>query len=93
MIVVTELEIGYSARSTDDYERTRARLVELLVPVLTDPRAEPREGTWVGRRGEHDGASVGSFSSEGSQGRLPWWWSTTAAGAAVSVAQRAHGKP
>lgn len=37
--LVTELELGFSARSLDDHERTR-RLLDQLVPVVMPARAE-----------------------------------------------------
>lgn len=40
--VVTELEVGYSARSVQDFERTRHDVLDLLVPVATPLRAEER---------------------------------------------------
>jgi predicted nucleic acid-binding protein len=40
--VVTELEVGFSARSTEDYTTTRHTLLDHLIPVLVSPRAEQR---------------------------------------------------
>ena len=40
--VVTELEVGYSARSMDDYRTTRRDLLDHLLPVLIPARAEQR---------------------------------------------------
>jgi predicted nucleic acid-binding protein len=40
--LVTELEVGFSARSSKDYTTTRRSLMDLLVPVLISPRAEQR---------------------------------------------------
>lgn len=40
--IVTELEMGYSARSVADYEETRRALVDQLLPVPLPYRAEPR---------------------------------------------------
>ncbi len=40
--IVTELEVGFSARSVDDYRTIRRTLVDHLIPVLLPPRAEQR---------------------------------------------------
>ena len=40
--IVTELEVGYSARSTRDYRTTRHSIVDWLIPVYFPPRAEAR---------------------------------------------------
>jgi len=40
--LVTELEVGYSARSDQDYAATRRDLLELLIPVTMPVRAEER---------------------------------------------------
>jgi len=40
--IVTELEIGYSARSTAHYRATRRAIVDRLIPVTMPPRAEGR---------------------------------------------------
>jgi predicted nucleic acid-binding protein len=40
--LVTELEVGYSARSTQDYGATRQYLLDLLIPVPVPVRAEER---------------------------------------------------
>lgn len=40
--LVTELEVGYSARSTKDFERTRENVVGPLIPVGMPYRAEDR---------------------------------------------------
>jgi predicted nucleic acid-binding protein len=40
--IVTELEVGFSARSAKDYATTRRTLVDFLVPILVSPRAEQR---------------------------------------------------
>lgn len=40
--LVTELEVGYSARSTKDFERTRENVIRPLIPVGMPYRAEDR---------------------------------------------------
>lgn len=40
--IVTELEIGYSARSTTHYRATRRSIVDRLIPIAMPPRAEGR---------------------------------------------------
>jgi predicted nucleic acid-binding protein len=40
--LVTELEVGYSARSDQDYAATRQDLLDLLIPVTMPIRAEER---------------------------------------------------
>lgn len=40
--IATELEVGYSARSTADYQRSRETLLDRLVPVALPYRAEAR---------------------------------------------------
>lgn len=40
--VLTELEIGYSARSSADYRSQRSDVLDHLLPVLLPPRAEQR---------------------------------------------------
>ncbi len=40
--LVTELEVGYSARSDQDYAATRRDLLDLLIPVTMPVRAEER---------------------------------------------------
>jgi predicted nucleic acid-binding protein len=59
--IVTELEVGFSARSTSDYETTRRTLLDYLVPVLVSPRAEQRarevQAALV-RRGQHRAVSI-----------------------------------
>lgn len=40
--LVTELEVGYSARSTSDYRATREDLIDHLIPVGMPVRAEQR---------------------------------------------------
>jgi predicted nucleic acid-binding protein len=59
--IVTELEIGYSARSVDDYLTTRRTLVDYLVPILIAPRAERRARevqAELVRRGQHRATSI-----------------------------------
>jgi len=40
--IATELEVGYSARSTADYRRSRETLLDRLLPVALPYRAEAR---------------------------------------------------
>jgi predicted nucleic acid-binding protein len=40
--IVTELEVGYSARSTDHYRTTRRSVVNHLIPIAIPLRAEAR---------------------------------------------------
>jgi predicted nucleic acid-binding protein len=59
--IVTELEVGFSARSTADYETTRRTLLDYLVPVLVSPRAEQRAREVqeaLVRRGQHRAVSI-----------------------------------
>lgn len=59
--LVTELEVGYSARSADDYRTTREALVDHLVPVPVPLRAEQRARELQAelvRRGQHRALSV-----------------------------------
>jgi len=59
--IVTELEVGFSARSIDDYLTTRRTLVDYLVPILIAPRAEQRARevqAELVRRGQHRAASI-----------------------------------
>jgi predicted nucleic acid-binding protein len=59
--LVTELEVGFSARSTQDYESTRANLLDLLIPVAMPVRAEERARELqreLVARGQHRGVSV-----------------------------------
>jgi predicted nucleic acid-binding protein len=59
--IVTELEIGFSARSVDDYLTTRRTLVDHLVPILIAPRAERRARevqAELVRRGQHRAVSI-----------------------------------
>lgn len=59
--LVTELEVGYSARSGSDYDATRQNLLDLLIPVAMPLRAEERarelQRDLVLRR-QHRGVSV-----------------------------------
>jgi predicted nucleic acid-binding protein len=59
--IVTELEVGFSARSTNDYETTRGTMLDFLIPVLVSPRAEQRarevQAALV-RRGQHRAVSI-----------------------------------
>ena len=59
--LVTELEVGYSARSEADYDATRQELLDLLIPVAMPMRAEERSRELqrdLVRRGQHRGVSV-----------------------------------
>jgi predicted nucleic acid-binding protein len=59
--LVTELEVGYSARSTQDYAATRQDLLDLLIPVTMPVRAEERARELqrdLVARGRHRGVSV-----------------------------------
>jgi predicted nucleic acid-binding protein len=59
--IVTELEIGYSARSTADYRATRASIVDRLIPVAMPPRAEGRAREVQAQlvdRGQHRSAGL-----------------------------------
>ncbi len=59
--ILTELEIGFSARSTADYELFRAETVDLLLSVALPLRAESRarevQATLV-ERGQHRAVGV-----------------------------------
>ena len=59
--IVTELEVGFSARSTSDYHATREVLVDRLLPVAMPVRAEARarevQAALVAR-GHHRSAGV-----------------------------------
>jgi predicted nucleic acid-binding protein len=59
--IVTELEVGFSARSTKDYMTTRRTLLDYLVPILVAPRAEQRarevQAALV-RRSQHRAVSI-----------------------------------
>jgi len=59
--LVTELEVGFSARSTRDYESTRHNLLDYLIPVAMPLRAEDRARELqreLVARGQHRGVSV-----------------------------------
>ena len=59
--LVTELEVGYSARSGADYDATRQELLDLLIPVAMPARAEERARELqrdLVARGQHRGVSV-----------------------------------
>ena len=59
--LVTELEVGYSARSEADYDATRQNLLDLLIPVAMPIRAEERARELqrdLVLRGQHRGVSV-----------------------------------
>jgi predicted nucleic acid-binding protein len=59
--IVTELEVGFSARSINDYRTTRDDLLDHLLPVLIPARAEPRAREVQARlveRGEQRSAGV-----------------------------------
>lgn len=59
--IVTELEVGYSARSTGHYRDTRRFILDRLLPVHIPPRAEYRarevQATLV-ERGQHRAVSI-----------------------------------
>jgi len=59
--IVTELEMGYSARSASDYWETRQKLIEHLLPVTTPYQAEARAREvqrMLVERGQHRSAGV-----------------------------------
>jgi predicted nucleic acid-binding protein len=59
--LVTELEVGFSARSTRDYDSTRQNLLDFLIPVAMPVRAEDRARELqrdLVARGHHRGVSV-----------------------------------
>lgn len=59
--VATELEVGFSARSTDDYLTTRAAVLDHLLPVSVTPRAEQRAREIqreLVERGQHRAVSI-----------------------------------
>ena len=59
--LVTELEVGYSARSSQDYDATRQALLDLLIPVTMPLRAEERARELqrdLVARGQHRGVGV-----------------------------------
>jgi predicted nucleic acid-binding protein len=59
--ICTELEMGFSARSADDYQETREKLVNRLVPVAIPLQAENRarevQAALIAR-GQHRAVSV-----------------------------------
>jgi predicted nucleic acid-binding protein len=59
--LVTELEVGYSARSGQDFAATRQDLLDLLIPVTMPIRAEERARELqrdLVTRGQHRAVSV-----------------------------------
>jgi predicted nucleic acid-binding protein len=59
--LVTELEVGFSARSTRDYTSTRDDILDHLLPVATPVRAEQRARelqAQLVRRGQHRGVCI-----------------------------------
>lgn len=59
--IVTELEVGYSARSVTDYQTTRRDLLDHLLPVALPARAEGRARQVQAElvdRGHHRSAGV-----------------------------------
>jgi predicted nucleic acid-binding protein len=59
--LVTELEVGYAVRSSQDYDATRQELLDLLIPVTMPLRAEERARELqrdLVARGQHRGVSV-----------------------------------
>ncbi len=59
--LVTELEVGFSARSASDYRTTREDLIDHLIPVPMPLRAEQRARELQAelvRRGQHRAVSV-----------------------------------
>ena len=59
--IVTELEVGYSARSVKDYQTARWSIIELLLPVQIPARAEDRSRevqSALIRRGRHRSVGV-----------------------------------
>lgn len=59
--IMTELEVGFSARSVDAYRTTRETIMDQLVAILLPPRAESRARDVQARlveRGQHRGVSV-----------------------------------
>jgi predicted nucleic acid-binding protein len=59
--LVTELEVGYAARSDQDYAATRQDLLDLLIPVTMPIRAEERARELqrdLVTRGQHRAVSV-----------------------------------
>lgn len=61
MALITELGVGFSARSTQDYESMRENLLDHLIPVAMPLRAEDRARELqreLVARGQHRGVSV-----------------------------------
>jgi predicted nucleic acid-binding protein len=59
--IVTELEVGLSARSAGDYKAIRQTMLDYLVPVFVTPRAEQRARevqVELIRRGQHRAVSI-----------------------------------
>jgi predicted nucleic acid-binding protein len=59
--IVTELEVGFSARSASDYKTMRRTMLDYLVPVFVTPRAEQRARevqSELIRRGRHRVVSI-----------------------------------
>jgi hypothetical protein len=59
--IVTELEVGFSARSASDYRTMRRTMLDYLVPVFVTPRAEQRARevqVELIRRGRHRAVSI-----------------------------------
>ncbi len=59
--LVTELEVGYSARSAPDYDAIRDDVLDHLIPVPMPVRAEQRARDLqleLVRRGQHRGVSI-----------------------------------
>lgn len=59
--IVTELELGYSARSAGDYDATRETVASRLIPITLSLRAEDRARAVqqeLVRRGHHRSAGV-----------------------------------
>lgn len=59
--IVTELEVGFSARSAADYRTTRADLLDHLLPITISARAEQRARdvqAQLVERGQHRSAGV-----------------------------------
>jgi predicted nucleic acid-binding protein len=59
--IVTELEVGFSARSGSDYDVMRRTMLDHLIPVFVTPRAEQRARevqVELIRRGQHRAVSI-----------------------------------
>jgi predicted nucleic acid-binding protein len=59
--IVTELEVGFSARSASGYETMRQTMLDYLIPVFLTPRAEQRARevqVELIRRGQHRVVSI-----------------------------------